>query len=52
MEKFIGETWERKAYEYEVVGKVPHGVKEGVYVYTISQREFGTEEYTYFIEIY
>lgn len=52
MEKFVGDSWVRKDWEYTVVAKVPHAVKEGVYVYLVSQREFGTEEYDYFTEEY
>ena len=52
MERHVGETYERKQYEYTVVAKVPHASIEGAFVYLISQREFGTEEYEYYTEIY
>lgn len=51
MEKSVGDVWERKKWEYEVLAKVPHGAKKGVYVYLVSQREFGTEEYMYFTQV-
>lgn len=52
MERFVGDTWDRKNWEYEVAAKVPHVAKEGIFVYLITQREFGTEEIFYFIEEY
>ncbi|UNY48809.1 hypothetical protein P9294_gp094 [Bacillus phage FADO] len=52
MERFIGDVYERKEYEYTIVAKVPHESKEGIYVYLVSRREFGTEEYHYFTEEY
>jgi len=51
-EKFVGDVWDRKQFEYTVVAKVPHAVKEGVHVYLIHQREFSTEEYMYFTKEY
>lgn len=52
MERFVGDVWDRKDWEYMVVAKVPHEGIEGVYVYLTSRREFGTEEYHYFMEEY
>jgi hypothetical protein len=49
-EKFIGDTWSRKNWEYEVMSKVPHPVKEGVNLYVVSQRELGTDNYVFFID--
>lgn len=45
MEKFIGEVYDRKQFEYVVVAKVPHESRDGVHVYLVSRREFGTEKY-------
>lgn len=52
MEKFIGDVYERKEFEYIIVSKVPHESELGKFVYLVSRRKFGTEEYEYFIEIY
>ena len=46
----IGMAFERKNFEYKVVAKVPHESKEGVFVYMIAQREYGSEEITYFTQ--
>jgi len=44
----VGMAFERKNFEYLVVGKVPHMEKEGVFVYTVAEREFGTDEIAYY----
>lgn len=46
----IGMAFERKGFEYKVVAKVPHESKEGVFVYLIAQREFGTEKVEYYTQ--
>jgi hypothetical protein len=46
----IGNAYTRKNFEYLVVGKVPHMAKEGVFVYTIAEREFGAEEINYYTQ--
>jgi hypothetical protein len=50
MEKYIGDVWDRKQFEYTVVAKVKHESKEGTHVYLVSQREFGTDEHNYYIQ--
>lgn len=52
MEKFVGDTWDRKDFEYQVVAKVPHGEKEGIYVYLISKRKYETDEHRYYVDEY
>lgn len=49
MERFVGDTWDRKDWEYTVVAKVPHASKEGVYVYMVTQRKFGSDDMEYII---
>lgn len=44
----IGDVYSRKSFEFTVVTKIKH--KDGsCYVYTIMQREYGTELVSYFI---
>lgn len=44
----VGMAFERKNFEYKVVAKVPHESKEGEFTYMIAQREFGSQEVTYY----
>lgn len=48
----VGDSYERKNYEYKIVAKVPHESMPGHFVCMVARREFGFEEYSYFIEVH
>lgn len=48
----IGDSWSRKNFEHIVVAKVKHDTREGIYVHLVSIREFGTDEYEYYIQVF
>lgn len=52
MERFVGDIYDRREYEYRVVAKVPHASKEGYYVYMIEQRKFGEDDCEYYTTEY
>lgn len=52
MERFVGDVYERKEFEYTVVAKVPHASREGIYVYLVVLRRFGEEEVQYITQEY
>ena len=46
----VGMAFTRKDYEYKIVAKVPHESREGLFVYMIAQREYGSDEISYFTQ--
>lgn len=51
-ERQVGDVYDRKQFEYKVEAKIQHESKKDTFVYLVSRREYGTDDYEYFTEQY
>lgn len=51
-ERQVGDVYDRKQFEYKVEAKIQHESKMDTFVYLVSRREYGTDDYEYFTEQY